>query len=124
MALGTEAIGAFTTDDQLWNEIDVAGNYSGDICWRMPLFPAYKKGLEKSDVADLKNINGKPGASVAGLFLQHFTKTPRWLHLDIAGVDFFTSGEKKGYITEGMSGVPTRALIRLAQNLQQPQSKH
>lgn len=114
-ALGTDALGAFTNSDELWLEMNDACNYSGDICWRMPLYETHRQALKSSDVADLKNIAGSPGASIGAAFLSHFVAMSRWIHLDIAGIDYFSS-EKKGYITESMSGAPTRALIKFALN--------
>jgi leucyl aminopeptidase len=61
--------------------------------WQLPMFEDYEKDLQ-SDVADIKNFNGKPieGAINAAKFLEFFTENhPKWMHLDIAGVSFGSS---------------------------------
>jgi len=45
----------------------------------------------QSDIADIKNLSGKPvaGAITAAKFLEYFTEEhPKWVHLDIAGVAY------------------------------------
>jgi leucyl aminopeptidase len=56
----------------------------------MPLWDFYKDDLN-SDVADIKNLSGKPvaGSITAAKFLEAFTENhPAWVHLDIAGMAF------------------------------------
>ncbi|MGD9890454.1 MAG: hypothetical protein AB7U18_04075, partial [Dehalococcoidia bacterium] len=38
-----------------------------------------------------------------------FADTTPWVHLDMAGVDFYTSD--KGAIVKGASGIPVRTLV-------------
>ena len=59
----------------------------------MPLWDNFKDDLN-SDVADLRNLSGKPiaGAITAAKFLEVFTENhAAWVHLDIAGVAFTDS---------------------------------
>jgi len=87
-ALGYEAAALFSKNDDLANQISIAGTQTGERCWRMPLWDAYHKEM-KSDVADIKNLSTRPvaGAITAGKFLEFFTDGhPAWAHLDIAGV--------------------------------------
>ena len=89
-ALGYHACGLFSNDDALADGLYQAGLTSGDRCWRFPIWDVYAEDL-KSDVADLKNISGKPvsDAIFAALFLKEFThQHTSWAHLDIAGVSF------------------------------------
>ncbi len=45
----------------------------------------------KSDIADMKNVGGRPGGSIsAACFLQRFTNGVPWAHLDIAGTAWST----------------------------------
>lgn len=65
--------------------------------------------LMKSDIADLKNINGKnAGAITAGKFLEHFTDYP-FIHLDIAGPAFNKKADS--YRGKGGTGVGIRLII-------------
>ncbi|MEY3323550.1 MAG: hypothetical protein RLZZ417_3133 [Bacteroidota bacterium] len=88
--LGNHAAGLFSNNDVLAQKLMEAGNETGEILWRMPLFDAVKDDL-KSDVADLRNYSGLPtaGAISAAKFLEEFIDDHSvWAHLDIAGVAF------------------------------------
>ncbi|MDX2068862.1 MAG: leucyl aminopeptidase family protein [Haliscomenobacter sp.] len=88
--LGAHAACLFANDDQLAESLALAGEYSGERLWRLPLWDVYKDEL-KSDVADLRNFSGKPaaGAISAAKFLEVFVdEHPSWAHLDIAGVAY------------------------------------
>ncbi|MCE7044133.1 M17 family metallopeptidase [Dyadobacter sp. CY312] len=88
--LGYEAAGLFTPNDNLANELTVAGEKTGERLWRLPVWDEYKEEIS-SDIADLKNYHGKPlaGAIVAAKFLEMFTEEhASWAHLDIAGTAF------------------------------------
>ena len=54
----------------------------------MPLIDDYTEAL-RSDIADLNHTADKgkfsAGSVTAALFLENFTSTRRWVHLDIAG---------------------------------------
>ena len=89
-ALGYQAAGLFTQNDQLAAQLTEAANQTGEQIWRLPLWDAYTEDI-KSDVADMKNYSGKPfaGAISAAKFLEVFSeKHPAWAHLDIAGMAF------------------------------------
>jgi leucyl aminopeptidase len=76
-------------------QLQQAGETSGDTCWRMPLDDDYAEGL-KSRFADVANVAGRAAGSVtAAKFLQRFTKSFAWAHLDIAGTAW-RSGAAKG----------------------------
>ncbi|EFA84819.1 leucine aminopeptidase [Heterostelium album PN500] len=112
VALGYHYAGCFAGTDDLWREIDDAGQVSGDRMWRMPLLPEYRKQLD-SKVADIVNSASRSGgACSAAMFLKEFVQIDRWAHLDIAGV--MHAGEEGAYISKGMTGKPVRALIELA----------
>ncbi|MBO0948738.1 leucyl aminopeptidase family protein [Fibrella forsythiae] len=89
-ALGYQAGGLFTQNDELSAQLQASGDRTGERLWRLPLWDVYKDDLT-SDVADVKNYSGKPinGAIAAAKFLEVFTeKHPAWAHLDIAGMAF------------------------------------
>ena len=109
IALGQHASAVLGNDDALVNEVIAAGEVSGERCWRLPLWDAYKKQL-KSTTADLQNVGGRPGGTLtAALFLSEFVAETKWAHLDIAGTAY---GEGDlPYQRKGGYGVPTRLLI-------------
>ncbi len=85
VALGHEHAGLYGNDDALANRLLEAGQAVGEKLWRMPLGEAYDKAL-RSDIADMKNIGGRPGGSItAAQFLKRFVGDVPWAHLDIAG---------------------------------------
>jgi len=111
-ALGDQITGVFTPSDALWEAMRAAGDVSGQLVWRMPLPPQYKRHL-KSSLADLKNSTPGPGAITAALFLQNFVgNKDKWMHMDIAGTNHRKTPIDKGdYQAGGMTGVPVRCLI-------------
>jgi leucyl aminopeptidase len=90
VALGHEHAGMFTNDDDLAQKLLASGTASGEKLWRMPMGRDYDKQL-KSDIADMKNITGRPGSSItAAQFLARFVNDKPWAHLDIAGTAWAT----------------------------------
>jgi leucyl aminopeptidase len=95
IALGGVRSGLFTSDDELAQHLQQAGDNSGDLCWRMPMDDEYAEGL-KTRFADVANVAGRQAGSVtAAKFLQRFAKKYPWAHLDIAGTAW-RSGAAKG----------------------------
>ena len=89
VGLGHEFAGMFSNDNELSGRLIEAGRATGEGVWRMPLADAYDK-LIKSDIADMKNIGGRPAGSIIGAqFVQRFVRGP-WAHLDIAGMAWGT----------------------------------
>jgi leucyl aminopeptidase len=110
VALGNHAAAVLGRDDELVEELRRAGDRSGERCWPLPLWSAYRKQLE-SPVADLKNVGGRPAGTItAALFLSEFVETGTpWAHLDIAGTAY---GEARApYLRNGGFGFPTRLLL-------------
>ncbi len=92
VALGHEHAGLFCNDDALATQLLAAGTETGEKLWRMPLGDAYDK-LIRSDIADMKNIGGRPGgASIGAQFVKRFVRGP-WAHLDIAGTAWATKDQ-------------------------------
>lgn len=109
IALGHHAAAVMGNDEGLVKELISAGETSGERCWQLPLWDAYKKQLE-SECADLKNVGGRPGGSItAGCFLSEFVGDATWAHLDVAGTAW---GEGDvPYQRKGALGFPTRLLV-------------
>lgn len=112
IALGEQCYGLMTNDDALARKVEAAAEAAGERSWRLPTFREYGEQL-KSDVADIKNVGGRPAGSItAAKFLERFVDETPWVHLDIAGVDM--ASKDKGWITKGASGQAVRALVNLA----------
>lgn len=95
VALGGVRSGLFSSDDVLAHALELAGEESRDLCWRMPLDDEYGEGL-KSNFADMANIGGRAGGAItAAKFLQRFVGDFPWAHLDVAGTAW-NSGAAKG----------------------------
>ena len=112
VALGHENAGVFSNDDTLCNAFLKAAAAEGEGAWRMPLAEAYDE-LLKSDIADMKNVGGRPAGSItAAQFLKRFVKddTP-WIHLDIAGMADIK--KDNGLAPKGATGWGVLALNRL-----------
>jgi len=115
ISLGHEHAGLFSNDDELAQRIMAAGKAVSEPCWRMPMGEAYDKQL-KSDIADMKNVGGRPGGSItAAHFIQRFVDTRRghmpWAHLDIAGTAW--ASKDLPTVPKGATGFGVRLLDRL-----------
>lgn len=111
VALGHEHAGLFSNDDALAARLLAAGEAVGEPCWRMPLGEAYDRAL-KSDIADMKNVGGRPGGSItAAQFLQRFVQGKPWAHLDIAGTAW--SSKETATVPKGATAYGVRLLDRL-----------
>jgi leucyl aminopeptidase len=115
VALGEGVAAVMGTDPTLVRRVIAAGAAAGEPAWELPLVGAYRKQLD-SEVADLRNITTKPGASpiIAGLFLKEFTADRPWVHLDIAAPSW--SDSEDGWLTKGGTGWGTRTLIEMVRS--------
>ena len=110
VSLGHEFAGMFSNDDTLSTRLIAAGQATGEAVWRMPLGEAYDK-LIKSDIADVKNIGGRPGGAIIGAqFVARFVRGP-WAHLDIAGMAW--SSKDSPTCPKGATAFGLRLLDRL-----------
>ena len=125
IALGHEATGLFSNDDILSERIKRAGEEVDEICWPMPLLPAFEKQMTSSKIADVRN-QGKGrwgGAIQAAGFLKQFVQEREnnegeksqipWAHLDIAGTAGIWGGESNSTVGHGATGIQVRTLHRL-----------
>lgn len=99
IAVGTELIGAFCTDETLWSKVRDAADRWGDPAWKMPLYQSYANYLQ-TPFADA--VNSAPtsygGAISAAMFLQKFVDTDvPWLHFDMMSY----SDKPKGALLQG-----------------------
>ena len=106
IALGGVRSGMYANRDDLAQALQLAGDKSDDLCWRMPLDDDYAEGL-KSHFADMGNVAGRAGGSItAAKFLQRFVGNMPWAHLDIAGTAW-----KEG-AAKGATGRPVPLLVQ------------
>jgi leucyl aminopeptidase len=114
ISLGHEYAGFFSNDDDLSQQLHAVGEVTGEKVWRMPLADAYDK-LIKSDIADMKNIGGRPGGAItAAQFIKRFVNGKPWAHLDIAGMAW-TSNDAPT-VPKGATAFGVRLLDRLVAN--------
>jgi leucyl aminopeptidase len=111
IALGDVNTAVLGTDQELVDEIIVAGKEAGEKFWQLPLDKEYSKQI-KSDIADIKNVGGrKAGTITAAAFLKEFADGVSWAHLDIAGTAW--ADEAKPYRSKGPTGIAVRTLLRI-----------
>ncbi|HKO55185.1 MAG TPA: leucyl aminopeptidase [Thermoanaerobaculia bacterium] len=105
VALGSEAAGLFSNDDELARKLIESGERVGERLWRLPEWDEYKE-LIRSEWADMKNSGGRWGGAIsAAVFLKEFVHCPSWAHLDIAGTAYAeheTSREARGATGAGV----------------------
>jgi leucyl aminopeptidase len=118
VALGHEHSGMFSNDDELSERLAMVGKATGEKVWRMPLGDSYDK-LIRSDIADMKNIGGRPGGSIsAAQFIQRFVNNKPWVHLDIAGMAWSTKDAP--CVPKGATAYGVRLLDRLVAQYYEP----
>ena len=112
IALGSTYAGMMSNDDAWAAEVQAAADATGELVWRMPLHPEFKK-LVKGKYADLNNApeRGKGGAITAAELLARFAGETPWAHLDIAGTAWDLG---RSYAAKGGSGFGVRLLVELA----------
>ena len=115
VALGSSYAGLVANDDDWAERVTAAGATVGELAWRLPLHPEYKR-LMRGTTADLTNSapKRKAGAITAASFLEEFVEDVTWAHLDIAGTSWDVGRE---YVGKGATGFGTRLLVELARQV-------
>lgn len=114
VALGDLYAGYFATDEELAARIEAAAAESGDLAWRFPLHPRYRRYVD-SDFADVANLSelGEAGAVYAAEFLREFTGEGPWAHFDLAPA--YVVRPRPDYVLDqGATGYGVRLLVELA----------
>jgi leucyl aminopeptidase len=117
VALGTRTPGVMGSDE-FRDRVAAISQSVGENGWPMPL-PEELKDELKSQVADLANVSGSRwgGMLVAGTYLREFVADGvQWAHIDIAG-PAFNSGGPWGYTPKGGTGVPTRTMFAVLEDI-------
>jgi leucyl aminopeptidase len=116
VALGDLYAGWFANDDDFAAHVDAAAHTSGELAWRFPLHPRYRRYVD-SDFADMKNGSElrQAGAVLAAEFLREFTGEGPWAHFDIAGPAFLSRKRPDYALDQGGTGYGVRLIVELAQ---------
>ncbi|HEY7751931.1 MAG TPA: leucyl aminopeptidase, partial [Ignavibacteriaceae bacterium] len=110
VALGQNAAGLFTKDDDLADKLYKTGMKTFDRVWRLPMWDEYHK-FNESKIADVNNDGGRwGGAIVAAKFLENFVdKKIPWAHIDIAGPAI--ASDLNNYTKTYMTGFGVRLMF-------------
>ena len=114
-ALGTSCIAVMQQDaDKYFGLLNIIGNRVYERLAPLPFWKEYDEML-KSEVADMINCNlqAKAGTITAGRFLAHFAHGCPYIHLDIAGVAFYS--KRESFYGQGASGFGLRLLYAFFQ---------
>lgn len=112
-ALGLEISGMFSNDDKLANQLLKAGQASGELSWRMPLYSRYTSSFA-TPFADMVNaVDGWGGPITAALFLEKFVARKSWAHFDIYAWTDKATGALQG---SGGNGQTVQTLARFLQD--------
>ena len=118
LALGDLYAGGFANDDGWSATIVEAGRRSGDLVWRFPLHPRYRRYID-STFADMKNSStlrqGSP--ALAAEFLQEFAGDGPWCHVDMAGPGFLERSRGDYLRVPGGTGYGVRLIAELGRML-------
>jgi leucyl aminopeptidase len=118
IALGDLYAGYFANDETLAENIDAAAEASGDLAWRFPLHPRYRRYID-SDFADMKNGSDlrEAGAILAAEFLREFAGDGPWAHVDLAGPGYVRRRRPDYALDQGGTGYGVRLMVELAQRM-------
>lgn len=113
VALGHEAAGFFSIDDDVTDVLRTSANLTNERVWQLPLYPEYMKAIE-SQTADMRNSAGRMGGvGTSAMFLRQFVDFPAWAHVDMAGMMIDADGNP--YIpVKGGTGYGSRLLAEFA----------
>lgn len=96
-------------DESLTNELQAAGEVSGERVWPFPLPEEYQETV-KGRIADLRNTGTDRGYSINGaVFLRNFVDKAPWAHIDIGSPA--SSDKDRGYLKRGGTGFGIRLIL-------------
>lgn len=121
VALGHEATGLWSNDDDFRTRIHETSKEVGELAWPMPLLPAFEKEMTNSKIADTRNLGAGRygGANTAAAFLKQFVpqrgegddaEDIPWAHMDIAGT--YWGAKTNKMVNHGATGVHVRTLVK------------
>ncbi len=115
-ALGSDYGALFARQDALADQLERAGEATGEKVWRLPLADRYNRSI-RGEFADYSNSGtGAPGAGYGAAFIGAFVtpETP-FAHIDIAGMQFEVSG---ALTPTGVDAFGVRLLESFVRNFQ------
>ncbi|MCF7815699.1 MAG: leucyl aminopeptidase family protein [Candidatus Pacebacteria bacterium] len=115
VAIGQHANVIMTKDRNLEDRFRELGEESGDYTFPLPLWDEYKQYLKgvHADISNIPSSDSKYGGTItAGMFLAHFTKKMKWVHIDMAPRMTSVGSDK---LAKGATGEPTRLLVQIAE---------
>ncbi|QGS52388.1 M17 family metallopeptidase [Spiroplasma tabanidicola] len=98
VALGPWYTGAFSNNNEFYNEFENGSKKSFETIWRLPMDSEHLKVMQGSKIADLDNsgTTGFAGSSTAAAFLNAFSEDKPYIHLDVASTAY---EDKRGKAT-------------------------
>lgn len=110
VALGRQAAGICSNDEDLQRALIESGRRTHERLWPLPVWDDYLS-LIKGDDSDLKNSAGREAHAICGaVFLKQFVdKQVPWAHLDIAAVSDIDKDAP--YCPKGATGFGVRLLV-------------
>jgi leucyl aminopeptidase len=117
IALGDLYAGWFCNDEAFAASIERAAETSGDLAWRFPLHPRFRRYVD-SDFADMKNSSElrEGSAILAAMFLAEFAGDGAWAHFDLSPA--YIRRRRPDYaLDQGGTGYGVRLIVELAQEL-------
>ena len=115
VAVGQHAHVIMTKDRALEDKFRDLGEESGDYTFPLPLWDEYKQYTKgaNADIANIPTSDSRNGGTItAGMFLAHFTKKMKWVHIDMAPRMTSVQSDK---LAKGATGEPTRLLVKIAE---------
>jgi len=116
-ALGDEYAGLFSRHDALADQLQAAGEVTGERLWRLPLHASYAEDM-RSNIADIRNTGSGTGAGAGtgAYFIGEFiSREIPWAHLDIANMAYSSANDWK---PDGSAGYGVRLLERFVRDFQ------
>lgn len=116
ISLAHEAAALLANNDRLADQLLASAEKTGQRLWRLPIWPEFQE-MVKSDIAYVKNIAGREGATITGAcFIGAFIKENiPWAHLDIAGMAW--SSKEEPHRPKGATAFGVRLLTDWLQTL-------
>ncbi len=114
VAVGQHANIIMTKDRELEDSLRELGEESGDYVFPLPLWDEYlqyTKGVH-GDIANIPANDTRNASCInGGMFLSHFTKKLKWVHIDMVPRMTATASDK---LARGATGEPIRLLVSIA----------
>lgn len=116
VCLAHEAAGLLGNHDPLAVQLLASAERTGQRLWQLPMWPEFKE-MMKSDIAFVKNIAGREGATITGAcFIGAFVADNiPWAHLDIAAMAW--ASKEEPHRPKGATAFGVRLLVDWLQEL-------